>query len=100
MNSTSVAVIIAILLFAILGMLFRSGTGFALFLEDEAEETNKEAAAKFTGNLMLALSGAASMWLLYLLADFKWALYIGSGLFLGLTILSLFYKQGKDSGEI
>lgn len=97
MSSTGTAVLVIVLAFAALGVLFRSGRGLALLMEDDGLEANKEVVAKFTGNLMLALSGAASLWLLYLLTDRAWALYIGSGLFLGLTVLSVFYKQGATA---
>lgn len=97
MNSNSVAVAVIILAFAVLGMLFRSGRGLKLLAEDEAQNVNKESLAKFAGNLMLALSSAASIWLLYLVTDNGWALYIGSSLFLGLTILSVFYKPKMEN---
>ena len=94
MSSTTVAILVIVLAFAVLGVLFRSGRGLALVMEDSGQETNKEAMAKFTGSLMFALSGAASLWLLYLLADLVWALYLGTGLFVGLMVLSVFSKQG------
>lgn len=97
MSSNSVAVAVIILSFAVLGMLFRSGRGLKLLVEDEAQDINKVSLAKFAGNLMFALSGAVSIWLLYLVTDNGWALYVGSSLFLGLTILSVFYKPKMEN---
>lgn len=96
-SSNSAAVTVIILAFAVLGMLFRSGRGLKLLVEDEAQNINKVSLAKFAGNLMFALSGTASIWLLYLVTDNGWALYVGSSLFLGLTILSVFYKPKMEN---
>ena len=92
MDSTMIAVVFMMVSFAGLGVMFRSSRGLILLAEDGQETVDVNAFSKFAGNLLLALSGAASMWLLYLLTDKMWALYIGSGLFLGLTILSVFYN--------
>ncbi|MGM9950270.1 MAG: hypothetical protein ACI33P_09070 [Lysinibacillus sp.] len=87
-----VAVVLMMVSFAGLGAMFRSGRGLLLLAEDGVRETDAVALSRFAGNVLLALSGAASMWLLYLLTDKAWTLYMGSGLFLGLTVLSLFYE--------
>ncbi len=96
-SSNSAAVAVIILAFAVLGMLFRSGRGLKLLVEDEAQNVNKESLAKFAGNHMFALSSAALMLLLYLVTSIDWALYVGSSLFLGLTILSVFYKPKMEN---
>ncbi|KGR85059.1 DUF3784 domain-containing protein [Lysinibacillus odysseyi] len=97
MGSTGVSVIVIILSFAGLGILFRSGKGLGLLGIENEEKKHKAAVGKFAGNLMFALSGAACMWLLYLLTDLKWALYAGSGLFLCLTVLSMVYKPVRTN---
>ena len=90
MDSTLMAVVFIMVSFAGLGVMFRSGRGLILLAEDEERKTDAAALSSFAGNLLLALSGATSMWLVYLLTDKAWALYIGSGLFLGLTVMSVF----------
>ena len=90
MDSTMIAVVFMMVSFAGLGVMFRSGRGLILLAEDGEKKKDATALSMFAGNLLLALSGAASMWLVYLLTDKMWVLYIGSGLFLGLTILSVF----------
>ncbi len=92
MDSTLMAVVFIMMSFAGLGVMFRSGKGLILLAEDGERKTDATSLSSFAGNLLLALSGAASMWLVYLLTDKAWALYIGSGLFLGLTVMSLFHN--------
>ena len=92
MDSTLTAVVFIMGSFAGLGVMFRSGRGLILLAEDEESKMDAVSLSSFAGNVLLALSGAASMWLVYLLTDKAWVLYIGSGLFLGLTVMSLFHN--------